>query len=493
MAPPRSASILQPLVDSSENVIAIALFIGSATGWKLWTQRREQRQSSPSDTTIQRPATTISNGGNKQDDYDEFGDEDENGTLGVHHLDLSLRDPYVQRRISDRLSYTDLQDHHHTYNNYDSKNRSTAWEVLKEEEGDLYEEHVEDGNADDDSTTCIFDEDDVLWSSDTNWNHFEGYENQPHHSSQENDANHQLKRQHKSTPTATTKTSATEANISNHKTPAQQTPSSTHTRTTGPLRTSTTSTSTTTTVPRLHHPTGLTRPRRNAARQRYNTRILPHTVFMVRHGQSLGNVNEVLYATTADNAMPLTEWGWEQARAAGRHLREQLSSTTSEQTTAETTTPTTTPIHFIVSPYVRTWETLHGILSAWIDPATVVVDDTTDVAARSTPTNPNNSRRRQAWYAQLHALGLSWHEDPRIREQDFGNFQNPTQIRQAKEDRYRFGAFYYRFPHGESASDVRIDCIACCIHFIVLSPWSLTNRLSHSHLFCDRVPYVLCL
>jgi broad specificity phosphatase PhoE len=51
-------------------------------------------------------------------------------------------------------------------------------------------------------------------------------------------------------------------------------------------------------------------------------------------------------------------------------------------------------------------------------------------------------------------MGLTWHEDPRIREQDFGNYQEPEKIKEAKRDRHNFGAFYYRFPYGESASDV---------------------------------------
>jgi broad specificity phosphatase PhoE len=49
---------------------------------------------------------------------------------------------------------------------------------------------------------------------------------------------------------------------------------------------------------------------------------------------------------------------------------------------------------------------------------------------------------------------LTWNEDSRIREQDFGNYQDPETIRKAKQERHRFGVFYYRFPHGESASDV---------------------------------------
>ena len=35
-----------------------------------------------------------------------------------------------------------------------------------------------------------------------------------------------------------------------------------------------------------------------------------------------------------------------------------------------------------------------------------------------------------------------------------GNYQDPQVIRKAKAERHKFGSFYYRFPHGESASDV---------------------------------------
>jgi broad specificity phosphatase PhoE len=163
------------------------------------------------------------------------------------------------------------------------------------------------------------------------------------------------------------------------------------------------------------------------ARARYNARIMPDRLILVRHGQSCGNTNESLYSTTPDNAMALTELGWEQAREAGRLLKERLCSGK--------------PVHFIISPYVRTVETFHGMASAWCDPS-----EFSRVA--------DGEGRLRAWYARLSELGLSWHEDPRIREQDFGNYQEPDLIRRHKRERHRFGAFYYRFPHGESASDV---------------------------------------
>ena len=160
----------------------------------------------------------------------------------------------------------------------------------------------------------------------------------------------------------------------------------------------------------------------------YNARIMPDKVVMIRHGQSEGNVNEALYSTTPDNAMRLTKLGWDQARRAGQVLKDQVLVSG-------------VPIHFIVSPYVRTVETFHGIVSAWCDPK-----EFNHISDRN--------KRLKAWYGRLLELGLTWHEDPRIREQDFGNYQEPEKIKVAKEERHRFGTFFYRFAHGESASDV---------------------------------------
>lgn len=164
------------------------------------------------------------------------------------------------------------------------------------------------------------------------------------------------------------------------------------------------------------------------ARRRYNARIMPNKVVMVRHGQSMGNIDEDLYSKTPDNAMPLTKLGWEQARKAGQVLKDEVL-------------PEGESVHFIVSPYVRTVESFHGVVSAWCDPS-----EFKHVADRD--------KRLKAWYGRLLELGLTWHEDPRIREQDFGNYQDPESIKKFKKERNRFGSFFYRFPHGESASDV---------------------------------------
>ena len=170
----------------------------------------------------------------------------------------------------------------------------------------------------------------------------------------------------------------------------------------------------------------------------FNAGCLPSKLIMIRHGQSEGNVDELLYATKPDNTMRLTKLGWEMAKMAGVALREQL--------------PPNESVHFIVSPYARTVETFHGIVSAWSDPDK-------DFGHIS-----NRSKRLKAWYTQLTDMGLTWHEDPRIREQDFGNYQDPKVIKKAKSERHKFGSFYYRFPHGESASDV----VSCCWAMLTL-------------------------
>lgn len=45
-------------------------------------------------------------------------------------------------------------------------------------------------------------------------------------------------------------------------------------------------------------------------------------------------------------------------------------------------------------------------------------------------------------------------EEPRIAEQQFGNFQRNIRMKQFKNDRGQFGRFHYSFPEGESGLDV---------------------------------------
>ena len=49
---------------------------------------------------------------------------------------------------------------------------------------------------------------------------------------------------------------------------------------------------------------------------------------------------------------------------------------------------------------------------------------------------------------------LGVREEPRLTEQQFGNFQDTTVMSNAKSDRHNYGRFYFRFHNGESGLDV---------------------------------------
>eukprot|EP00924_Labyrinthula_sp_SR-Ha-C_P005129 snap_masked-scaffold_1-processed-gene-22.45-mRNA-1 protein AED:0.16 eAED:0.16 QI:0/-1/0/1/-1/1/1/0/436 len=131
---------------------------------------------------------------------------------------------------------------------------------------------------------------------------------------------------------------------------------------------------------------------------------LPKKVFFVRHGQSLGNVRLETYTETPDWAVPLTAQGKKEAISAGLEIKEQCGDV---------------PLVVYYSPYKRTKETMKNILRAF--------------------------PKRQVTLIQ---------QEPRIREQDFGNFQNYKKMKQCKKERLQFSRFFYRFPMGESGADV---------------------------------------
>jgi len=187
-------------------------------------------------------------------------------------------------------------------------------------------------------------------------------------------------------------------------------------------------------------------------------------IILIRHGESLGNVDERAYVTTADWRIPLTTRGREQARTAGRKVASNLACCSGDQqqqqqnddddemitTTRMTTTTTTTTtgkVFFYVSPYLRTRQTLREILRE--------VDHECIVGIR---------------------------EDPRIAEQQFGNFQSHNLIQDNKAQRSDFGRFFYRFPDGgESGFDVynRVSGFIGTMQrdsYDVLNGWSQTNN-----------------
>ena len=97
-------------------------------------------------------------------------------------------------------------------------------------------------------------------------------------------------------------------------------------------------------------------------------------------------------------SVTLTTKGRLQSMGAGERLRHIVKNET---------------VHVYVSPYVRAKQTLEGVLSVLTPEQVVCVQ-----------------------------------EEPRVSEQQFGNFQNLQEVQFQKAERRRFGRFFYRFPHG---------------------------------------------
>ncbi|XP_059661829.1 phosphoglycerate mutase-like protein AT74H [Cornus florida] len=135
----------------------------------------------------------------------------------------------------------------------------------------------------------------------------------------------------------------------------------------------------------------------------------PRRIILVRHGQSEGNVDESVYTRIPDPRIGITEKGVAEAEERGRRIREMIEKDGAADW----------KVYFYVSPYRRTLETLRSLGTAF-------------------------ERSRIA--------GVR--EEPRLREQDFGNFQDREKMKIEKAIRHVYGRFFYRFPNGESAADV---------------------------------------
>ncbi|MFD6325200.1 histidine phosphatase family protein [Streptomyces sp. NPDC058442] len=132
----------------------------------------------------------------------------------------------------------------------------------------------------------------------------------------------------------------------------------------------------------------------------------PRRIVLVRHGESTGNVDDSVYEREPDHALALTERGRRQAEETGKRLRDLFDRER---------------VSVYVSPYRRTHQTLDAF---GLDPELIRV-----------------------------------REEPRLREQDWGNWQDQKDVRLQKERRDAYGHFFFRFAQGESGADVydRVD------------------------------------
>ncbi|MEP6864498.1 MAG: phosphoglycerate mutase family protein, partial [Deltaproteobacteria bacterium] len=75
-------------------------------------------------------------------------------------------------------------------------------------------------------------------------------------------------------------------------------------------------------------------------------------ILLVRHGESLGNVDPLVHAVTADHAVPLSPRGVDQAREAGRQIAAYYQAQLGDERPH---------IRLWVSPYKRTRQTADAV------------------------------------------------------------------------------------------------------------------------------------
>ena len=80
-------------------------------------------------------------------------------------------------------------------------------------------------------------------------------------------------------------------------------------------------------------------------------------IILIRHGQSLGNIDERAYVETADWRIPLTSKGREEARLAGKKVEALLHLDANGNKIDKKG-----KVYFYVSPYLRTRQSLREIL-----------------------------------------------------------------------------------------------------------------------------------
>ena len=129
----------------------------------------------------------------------------------------------------------------------------------------------------------------------------------------------------------------------------------------------------------------------------------PKRIILIRHGESQANVDRYLFGRVPDYTIELTEKGREQAKEAGKRLKELVRDES---------------VYFYVSPFWRARSTFEGVASAF--------------------------PRDQFKYS----------EEPRLREQEWGYLRCQEDFDKICRERREYGTFYYRIPGGEAGSDV---------------------------------------
>ncbi|GLC52874.1 hypothetical protein PLESTB_000683400 [Pleodorina starrii] len=134
---------------------------------------------------------------------------------------------------------------------------------------------------------------------------------------------------------------------------------------------------------------------------------LPASIMLLRHAECMTLDDQQAHERVPNHDIPLSECGEAQARLLGSRLRPALEAAGMR-------------LYMYTSPFLRCSET-----------ARLLADELSEGGLVS---------------------GVK--EAVQLREQDWGNFQDPRVQAECKAERLRYGRFYYRFPAGESVADV---------------------------------------
>lgn len=129
----------------------------------------------------------------------------------------------------------------------------------------------------------------------------------------------------------------------------------------------------------------------------------PKKIFLIRHGESEGNVDPAIYATKPDYTLLLTPRGRLQAERVGEELVSKISDGS---------------VMYYISPFWRTRETFELL------------------------------------HTKLAPKEFRFREEPRLREQEWGHLRSAEESRTITQQRNEYGTFYFRIPDGESCADV---------------------------------------
>ena len=131
--------------------------------------------------------------------------------------------------------------------------------------------------------------------------------------------------------------------------------------------------------------------------------MTPKRIILLRHGESMANVDPTVYAQMPDWRIALTENGVRQARETGEKIAELLQGES---------------FGVFCSPYLRTIQTKDAMLTG------------------------------------MERVPAFDYQDPSLREQEYGNMPSAEDNAANRAFRDKFGYFFYRFPNGESCADV---------------------------------------